>query len=446
MTRVMRQWSVLGLLTALAASHACGAVDAPVERRTADIRLAAEAVRTIEDRIPVRATLDSVLRRHDVDTPIASRVVDAAQRAFNLRELRAGQPYRIAFSLDGVLHSFEYVIDRDRFLRVTTPAADESGEAVAEIVEYPATTIAAVVTGGITADRPSLIAAVADAGEQLELALLLADVFGGQVDFNSDLQPGDRFEALVEREFRDGKFVGYGDIVAATLVNDGRRLQAFRFTQEDGRIGYFDESGQSVRRLFLPSPLPFDPRVTSRFSRRRAHPVDGVPRAHLGVDYAAAVGTPVLAVADGVVVSAGFSGASGRMIRLRHGNGYETYYLHLSSFAAGMRRGRRVSQGDMIGRVGATGRVTGPHLDYRVSKNGVFVDPLAERRKMPGADPVPRERLAAFGAARDDARAEIARLIQAPDVPLDAQRNRLPVDSVGASTPSANGSPLFRNE
>ena len=412
MTRLTRHWTALGLLSAFAASHACGAVDPPAELRTADIRLVAEAVRTIEDRIPVRATLASVLRGHDVGTPVISRVVEAAQRAFNLRELRAGQPYRVVLTLDGVLRSFEYVIDRDRFLRVTTPATAESGEMIAEIVEYPAATTVAVVTGGITTDRPSLIASIAHAGEELELALLLADVFGGQVDFNSDLQPGDRFEALVERELRDGKFAGYGDIVAATLVNDGRRLQAFRFTQGDGRTGYFDEHGQSVRRLFLPSPLPFDPRVTSRFSRRRAHPVDGVPRAHLGVDYAAAVGTPVLAVADGVVVSAGVSGASGRMIRVRHTNGYETYYLHLSSFSPGVRAGVRVSQSDMIGRVGATGLVTGPHLDYRVSKNGVFVDPLVERRKMPGADPVPRERLAAFGAVRDDARASLVHLIQ----------------------------------
>lgn len=412
----MRHWFVLGLLSSLAASHACGAADPPAELRRPDIRLAAEAARTIEDRIPVRATLDSVLRRHDVDTPVISRVIDAAQRAFNLRGLRAGQPYRIVFSLDGVLRSFEYVIDRDRFLRVTTAATEGSGEIIAEIVEYPATTTVAVVTGGITADRPSLIASVDHAGEELELALLLADVFGGLVDFNSDLQPGDRFEALVEREFRDGKSAGYGDIVTATFVNDGRRLQAFRFTQGDGRTAYFDEQGQSVRRLFLPSPLPFDPRVTSRFSRRRAHPVDGVARAHLGVDYAAAVGTPVLAVADGMVVSAGVSGASGRMIRLRHTNGYETYYLHLSSFAAGVRRGARVSQGEMIGRVGATGLVTGPHLDYRVSKNGVFVDPLAERRRMPGGDPVPRERLATFAAVRDDARAQLARLLQTPDV------------------------------
>jgi murein DD-endopeptidase MepM/ murein hydrolase activator NlpD len=444
MTQAMRRWCVLGLLSALAT--ACSAVDTPAELRKADIRLVAEAVRAIEARIPVRATLDSVLRGHDVDRAVVSRVVDAAQRAFNVRELRAGQPYRIVFSLDGVLRSFEYVIDRDRFLRVTTPGIDGSGETIAEIVEYPATTTAAVVTGRITTDHPSLIGAVAHAGEQLELALLLADVFGGQVDFNSDLQPGDRFEALVEREFRDGKPAGYGHIVAATLVNDGRRLQSFRFTQEDGGTGYFDESGQSVRRLFLPSPLPFDPRVTSRFSRRRAHPVDGVPRAHLGVDYAAAVGTPVLAVADGAVVSAGSSGASGRMIHLRHANGYETYYLHLSSFAAGMRRGARVKQGDMIGRVGATGRVTGPHLDYRVSKNGVFVDPLVERQKMPGTDPVPRERLAAFEAVRDDARAELARLIQAPDVTLDAHGDPLPGDSVGAGTPSTNGSHVFRNE
>jgi murein DD-endopeptidase MepM/ murein hydrolase activator NlpD len=137
--------------------------------------------------------------------------------------------------------------------------------------------------------------------------------------------------------------------------------------------------------------------------------VDGIPRAHLGVDYAAAVGTPVLAVANGVVVSAGFSGASGRLIRLRHPNGYETYYLHLSSIGKGVRPGARVMQGDVIGRVGASGVVTGPHLDYRVAKNSVFVDPLLERRKLPSADALPAASLPAFAAVRDEALARLSK-------------------------------------
>lgn len=370
--------------------------------RSTDILLPTDTA-IIEDRVPQHATLDALLRAHTVGGDIAPLVVAAVQTAFNPRALRAGQPYRIVLTLDGLFRSFEYAIDHDRFLRVAGPETGESAELTAEIVEYPKLTTTAAINGEINADHPSLVAAVDHAGERIDLALQLAEVFGGQVDFNSDLQPGDRFEALVEKDFHDGEFSGYGAILAAALVNGGRRLQAFRFVQGDGRAGYFDENGHSVRRFFLPSPLPFNPRVTSGFSRRRLHPVYRVARAHLGVDFAASVGTPVLAVADGVVVSAGFSGASGRLIRLRHANGYQTYYLHLSSIAKGLRSGTRVSQGDMIGRVGASGVVTGPHLDYRLTKHGVFVNSLVEQRKLPPGDPIPAESLAAFEAARDEA-------------------------------------------
>jgi len=400
---------------AVAALSACAADSPAMDRRTSDIRLPAEFT-TIEDRLPERATLDSVLRGHHVGAEVVTRVIDVAQRAFNLRSLRAGQPYRLALTLDGAFRSFEYAIDRDRVLRIAGPATAEPGTLTADVVELPTDTTTAAISGVIDADHPSLIAAVTRAGEALELALQLADVFGGQIDFNSDLQPGDRFEMLFEKEFRDGEFVGYGEIVAARFANDDRRLQAFRFVQEDGQAAYFDETGQSVRGFFLPSPLPFDPRVTSRFSRRRAHPVDGIPRAHLGVDYAATVGTPVLATAHGVVVSTGFSGASGRLIRLRHTNGYETYYLHLSAFARGIRPGARVSQGDVIGRVGASGVVTGPHLDYRVSRNGVFVDPLLERRRQPATTAVAAESLTAFEAVRDQGLTHLSERINVADV------------------------------
>src|SRR5688572_5256297 len=401
--------SALVMLAALAILPACdGAPPEASARVIADIHLPREFT-TIENRMPVRTTLDSVLRGHSLGADVVPRVIAAAQSAFDLRALRAGQPYRISFTLDGVFRSFEYMIDRKRFLRVSETPAKESAALTAEVLNYPIRTTTSIVGGAIDKEHSSLVAAVDNAGEELELALLLADVFGGQVDFNSDLQPGDQFEVLVEKDFHDRDFSGYGDIVAATLVNSGRRLQAFRFVTPDGKAEYFDEEGRSVRRFFLPSPLPFDPRVTSRFSRRRAHPVDGIPRAHLGVDYAAAVGTPVLAVANGVVVSAGFSGAAGRLIRLRHPNGYETYYLHLSSIGKGVRPGARVMQGDVIGRVGASGVVTGPHLDYRVAKNSVFVDPLLERRKLPSADALPAASLPAFAAVRDEALARLAK-------------------------------------
>ncbi|MBI4519889.1 MAG: M23 family metallopeptidase [Gemmatimonadetes bacterium] len=358
-------------------------------------------------RVPLNGTLDALLRAHALSGDLARRVVDVARGVFNPRLLRVGQPYQIVVSFEGFFRRFEYEIDRDRFLRIVSRTvgveAGEPEELTAEILSYPKSRILLTMSGGIDRRSPSLVAAIGRAGEEVGLALALADVFAAQVDFNSDLQPGDAFDVVFEKEYRDEAFSGYGNIMAATFVNNGRRLQAFRFAGPDGRAAYYDENGSSVKRFFLSSPLPFTPRVTSRFSRSRMHPVLGVARAHLGVDYAAPVGTPVIAVADGVVVSAAYNGASGRMVRLRHANGYHTYYLHLSAFAKEIRPGARVAQGQVIGRVGATGVVTGPHLDYRLSRGGVFVNPITEQRRLPPGDPVPEEARAQFEAARDAA-------------------------------------------
>jgi murein DD-endopeptidase MepM/ murein hydrolase activator NlpD len=168
----------------------------------------------------------------------------------------------------------------------------------------------------------------------------------------------------------------------------------------NGQPAYYDEHGRSLRRFFLRSPLKFEPRITSRFTRRRFHPVLKVNRPHLGVDYGAPTGAPVVAVASGRVVSATSDRANGRMVRLRHARGYETYYLHLSAFGPGIRAGAQVSQGQLIGRVGSTGFATGPHLDYRLKKNGTFVDPEREHRNMPPGDPVPADQRAAFDEIR----------------------------------------------
>ena len=206
-----------------------------------------------------------------------------------------------------------------------------------------------------------------------------------------------------EQFVRDGVHVTYGDVLAAAFDNDGRQLYGFRYQVPGEAPAYFDADGRSMKRQFLKSPLPFEPRITSRFSYRRMHPILGTERAHLGVDYGAATGTRVIAVAIGSVVSAGASGGSGNMVRLRHNNGYETYYLHLSRFAKGMRPGARVMQGRTIGYVGSTGLATGPHLDYRLRKNGAFVNPLLEHRKLPPGDPVPPDQLVAFQEVRDRA-------------------------------------------
>jgi murein DD-endopeptidase MepM/ murein hydrolase activator NlpD len=395
--------------TPVAGPPAASRVQAALDR---DIHLPAESA-IHEGLVPRHATLDRLLGAYHVRGDVTSQVVTAVRAAFDPRAVRQGQAYKLVIGTDGQFRSFEYTIDADRVLRVAIPD-DGSGVVIADIKTVPKHYAMSVANGLIDAGHPSLIAAVTAAGEGVELALRLADLFGGQLDFNTDLQPGDRFEMLFEKDARVGQRTAYGSIVAASVVNSGRRLQAFRFADRDGRIGYFDEHGRSVERFFLRSPLPFLPRITSRFSLNRLHPVRGVRRAHLGVDYAAPTGTPVLAVAGGVVVSAGFSGASGRLIRLRHANAYQTYYLHLSSIAKGIRPGKRVSQGDVIGRVGASGVVTGPHLDYRLTKRGVFVNPLVEQRSMAPSASISAERRQAFAVARDEALEELQRVRRAP--------------------------------
>ena len=368
----------------------------------ADIVLKVDT-RVIEDVVPRRATLAGLLDTHAFDGTFVYQFVQAVRPVFDPRRIRVGNPYKLTVGNDGVLRRFEYHIDNDEFLRVDYDT-DAAVLFEAERVPYVKERAEEVTSGLIDERNSSLSAALDDIGENVNLAILMAEVFSGEIDFNNDLRRGDHFDVLFEKYYRDDVFSDYGDIVAAEFYNDGRTVQAFSFViPGDDKALYYDTDGRSLKRLFLRSPFRFEPRVTSRFSYRRLHPVLGTNRPHLGVDYGAPTGTPVIAVANGRVVSAAVSGGSGNMVRLRHTNGYETYYLHLSRFAKGMRPGSRVVQGQTIGYVGSTGLATGPHLDYRIRKNGAFVNPLVEQRNFPPGEPIPEEHLAAFTKARDQA-------------------------------------------
>jgi len=374
-----------------------------------DIVLAQEET-FVEARVPARATLEGLLRQNALSSDVAASIVDAVRTVFNPRGLRVDQPYRIARTLNGLFREFQYEIDPDRFLRVVSRIVPGTGEAQydAEVVPLPKETTDAALDAEITHGQPSLIGAFDAAGAGAPLALELADVFSGEVDFNSDLQAGDRFEVLFERQTRDGQFVGYGNVKAAIIQNGGRRLIAIRYPGPDGKPGWFDEEGRSLRRQFLRTPLPFEARVTSPFSYRRLHPIYGDIRPHLGVDFGAAIGTRVMAVAAGVVEAVGIAGDAGRMVKIRHSGGYETVYLHLSGYAAGIHPGARVEQGELIGYSGQSGDATGPHLHFGIIKNGTYVNPLTELAKMPKGDPIDKADLPAFDQARDSLLAELA--------------------------------------
>ena len=357
--------------------------------------------------VPQSTTLDTLLRGHGVADDAAVAVVSAARTVFDPRRLRALQPFSIERTLEGTLRFFQYEIDNDRFLRVA-PSVAGSAVLAATVVPIPKTLEHLTAAGRIDAETPSLFQSMAGVGEGAELAVSLAQIFSGEIDFNSDLQPGDGYALAFDKYTREGGESSYGDISAAEFRNDGRVLRAIRFTVPGGKPAYYDERGRSLRRFFLRSPLKFEPRVTSRFSSSRRHPVLHTNRAHRGVDYAAPKGAPVIAAAAGVVTSASYDGTNGRMVRVRHPSGYETFYLHLSAFGAGIRAGVRVDQGQTIGLVGATGLATGPHLHYGLTRNGVFVNPLREHMNQPPGEPVPASAMSAFEAERDRALAQLA--------------------------------------
>jgi murein DD-endopeptidase MepM/ murein hydrolase activator NlpD len=246
-------------------------------------------------------------------------------------------------------------------------------------------------------------------GESPQLIESLHQILQWDIDFTA-IWPKESFKLIVEKKYLDGEFVKYGEILAVQFVHRAGTYSAFLFENPQSR-GYYQENGDGVRRPFLRAPFAFDRRVTSRFSHSRYHPILKIRRPHLGVDYGAPRGTPVLASADGTVISAGRKGGFGNLVRVRHPNGYVTGYAHLSRMD--VRRGQRVKQGERIGRVGTTGLSTGPHLDYRVqNRSGQYINPT-ELAALPSDKGVEKEYFNQFVLLRDEL---MERLASIPEV------------------------------
>jgi murein DD-endopeptidase MepM/ murein hydrolase activator NlpD len=313
-------------------------------------------------------TLVTLLLRLGLPADEVPSWVERARPFLDLRSLPVGLLVEARSNFHGVLRALRLTPDWS-----TTVVLERKGEAIeARREARPVERELVVVKGEV---RSSLFDAVLTAGEGDELALDLADVFQWDIDFHREVREGDRFEVLIERVRADGRTVAYGPILAATYDNDGHRWTAVRYAPSVGNAGYYDGQGRPLKKEFLRAPLRFT-RITSRYSLSRMHPILGRRMPHWGVDYGAPVGTPVMATADGVVIYRGWKGGGGNTVELRHRNGFVTGYLHLSRFASGLRVGRRVSQGETVGYVGATGLATGPHLDYRVWHNGAHVNPM----------------------------------------------------------------------
>ena len=342
-------------------------------------------------------TLVRALQREGIPAKVGHDIASAlADEGVNLRKLRPRHGLAVEWTLDGQPRKLRY--EPSPWLGYAV-LSTEDGWKVERAETRPDVRVEAV-QGEV---QTSLFEAVEKTGESAQLVLDLADIFSSDFDFTADTRTGDRFRLLVEKRYAADTFVDYGRILVAQYHSDGRVLTGVG-VETRGRYTYYDAAGLSLRKSFLKSPLPFS-RITSGFTYARPHPILGGTRPHLAIDYGAPVGTPVWAVADGVVTRAGWYGGNGISVTLRHRSGYSTMYNHLSRLGKGVRRGARVTQKPVIGHVGSPGLSTGPHLDYRIAKNGRFVNPLSEKF-IPG-DPIPAAQRAAF---KERARELVGRL------------------------------------
>ncbi|HEY7435556.1 MAG TPA: M23 family metallopeptidase [Methylomirabilota bacterium] len=362
----------------------------PAETDAAPASPAAEPPEPVEIVLKRGETLETVLRRTGVERGEAAAIVAALRGSVNMRRLAPGERLVVRPGSDGKPAAISYARSPAERYEIRPDGGQWSVTAVRPDVDTRVVAIAGDV-------QDSLFASMERLGEAAGLTARLVALFEWDFDFAADSLPGDRFRLLVEKRYVGDVFLGYGDVLIAQYSSVERSLlTSVGFGDSAGRREYYDASGRSVKKMFLRAPLDFT-RVTSGFSHARFHPVLGGYRPHLAVDYGAPIGTPVRAVADGVVIQAGWNGGYGNSISLRHARGYETMYNHLSRID--VRRGQRVRQRQVIGRVGSTGLSTAPHLDYRVRKGGVLVNPLGEKF-IPGS-PVPAHRRQAFAVHVD---------------------------------------------
>lgn len=355
------------------------------------------ARRQVEGRFASGSTFASELARHGIGAGETHALAAAVRGTVDLRRIRPGQAYRLYFSDADDLVAVRYQLDRQSAWFFTREdGAWSTSKVVIPVITQPLF-LSATIAGSL---ETALLQQVPDRPAVYELVAKVADLYGWDIDFNFDLQLGDRLDMVVEQRFVEGEFIGFGDVLAAEFSVSGRVLPVVRFSTEDGMPQFYAPDGSSLRRTFLRSPVKYQ-RISSRFSGRRVHPVTGVARAHRGIDYVADPGTPVQATADGTVVEAAYGAEPGRYVRIRHRGSYSSVYMHLSRIAEGIRSGGQVRQGQVIGYVGKTGNATGYHLHYGLMQGNGYVDPM--QLQMPAADPVSRGDWPTFVAQRDAA-------------------------------------------
>lgn len=365
-----------------------------------------------EIRIRPGNTVSALLADLDIRDPALEGFLRSSPDADAIyRQLSPGKTLTATVTSSGQLQSLIFPLNggKDMALRVERTPNGFSANTESLAFEAQVHQQSAVI-------RHSLFGAADEAGIPDSVATQLADIFGGDIDFHRDLRKGDRFSVIYETATYLGKAVRTQRILAAEFVNDGKIHQAFWYPDANGGGGYYTAEGRSVRKAFLRSPLEFS-RISSGFSSARYHPVLREIRAHKGIDYAAPVGTRVKATGDGVIDFSGTQGGYGKVVMIRHSGNRMTVYGHLSGFAPGIRKGARVSQGDVIGYVGATGLATGPHLHYEFRVAGAHTNPLTIA--LPNAPPLPQASLADFRARASELMTRIATIRDVRLVMLD---------------------------
>jgi len=368
-------------------------------------RLKSVAVNTTKEVVIERGdTLVELLRSETLSYGEAISVIQALSKLYDPRRLQIGQKLWLTFRVQGTsrrLEQLEFVPAVDR--RIQVALSDDGTYAASEVAKQLRREYAAAA--GVISS--SLFAAGEDAEVPLEILVRLLKLYAYDVDFQRDIQTGDAFEVLYERYVTNsGELARVGDIHYATLVLGGQAKTVFRFKHPDGTSHYYDETGRSVRKALLRTPVD-GARISSRYGMRR-HPVLGYSKMHKGVDFSAPTGTPIYAAGDGVIAEIGRKGSYGHYIQIRHNDRISTAYAHMSRYARGLRRGDRVTQGQVIGYVGSTGRSTGPHLHYEVLRSGRPINPMSIKQM--GADRLRGAELRSFQRSAEGLRARFAEL------------------------------------
>jgi len=354
----------------------------------------------IDGEIARNQSLSQLLGSEGIQLNTVLKLVTQSRPTYNLNRLRTGQPYSIELTSDGQLVSFVYQSDRDHELRI-----EREGDGFTSRLIEPQYDVQLEVLEGVIQDN--LISAVLTARGNYQLAIDLERVFAWQINFFKDLRTGDSFKILVEKRFLKKQFSDFGQIKAATFQLRRKNLRAVYFKPERKNGGFYTPEGQSLKKQFLKSPLKYT-RITSRFTRKRFHPIYKKHMSHQAVDYAAPRGTPIYAISDGEVLEMSRNARSGKYVKLKHRNGYESSYSHLSKYGNRVLKGRKVQQGQIIGYVGSTGAATGPHLCFRLRKNGRPINPL--RFQSPGGPELEEKSKEAFFSIAQ-------RRMQALDIP-----------------------------